>query len=227
MLGVWRCVLTPVLPPAPVSCPRPRPRPRTLPSHPCETLPPPSPASPALPQLKRSLEALLALPGARKPTSVRFFRGQMQTIISRALTELDITPLPSRRCFALMSEWQAGGVCVLGEAQAELSAVTVVFTWCFRVAAAPHFLSITASPLHFPTTPLTADWLEDRTDSVYRLHPGYSDKASTLFSVELGAPQELPDALRGEKWAFVQLPLATLQQVGWVGGCGWGAVGGG
>jgi hypothetical protein len=55
-------------------------------------------------QLKKSLEAILAQPGARRPTSARFFRGQMQTIISRALSELDITPMPSRRCFALMSE---------------------------------------------------------------------------------------------------------------------------
>ena len=73
-----------------------------MPSHP---LVPPLPPPARAPQLKRSLEDLLALPGARKPTAVRFFRGQMQTIISRALSELDITPLPSRRCFALMSEW--------------------------------------------------------------------------------------------------------------------------
>ena len=55
-------------------------------------------------QLKKALEALLAQPGARKPESARFFRGQMQTIISRALTDLGITPVPSRRCFALMGE---------------------------------------------------------------------------------------------------------------------------
>jgi hypothetical protein len=48
---------------------------------------------------------------------------------------------------------------------------------------------------------------------VYPAHPGFSDKASTLFTMEQGAPEELPDALRGEKWSFVQLPLATLQQV--------------
>jgi hypothetical protein len=39
------------------------------------------------------------------PTKVRFFRGQMTTIISRALTELGIKPMPSRRCFSIMSEW--------------------------------------------------------------------------------------------------------------------------
>ncbi len=47
---------------------------------------------------------MLAQPGARKPSSARFFRGQMQTIISRALSDLGIAPVPSRRCFTLMSE---------------------------------------------------------------------------------------------------------------------------
>lgn len=109
-------------------------------------------------ELKKALEAVLAQPGARKPSSARFFRGQMQTIISRALSDMGIAPVPSRRCFTLMN------------------------------------------------------WLEDRLESVYKQHPGYSDKASTLFTIDLGAPEELPDALRGEKWSFVQLPLGTLQQ---------------
>lgn len=108
-------------------------------------------------QLKRVLEAVLAQPGAVKPEKVRFFRGQMQTIITRALNELDITAIPSRRCFSLIR------------------------------------------------------WLEDRTESVYKTHPGYSEKASTLFTLELGAPEELPDALRGESWSFVQLPLSALE----------------
>mgnify|MGYP006921774852 CR=1 FL=1 len=29
---------------------------------------------------------------------------------------------------------------------------------------------------------------------MYKQHPGYSDKASTLFTIDLGAPEELPDA---------------------------------
>lgn len=139
-------------------------------------------------QLKKALEAVLAQPGARKPSSARFFRGQMQvgeqvpgasagqvrwryqsgrfpgcqsgavrqgwwtparcgvveghlwvggvigptgpacpaaqrdqppclrlcvqTIISRALSDMGITPVPSRRCFTLMSEllWLGGSV---------------------------------------------------------------------------------------------------------------------
>lgn len=79
-----------------------------------------------------------------------------------------------------------------------------------------------------PSLACNADWLEERLESVYSRHPGYSDKAATLFTLDLGPPEELPDALRGEKWSFVQLPLATLQQV-WRGrpqgggtGCGTG-----
>jgi RNA-binding protein Tab2/Atab2 len=53
-------------------------------------------------QLKYALQEVLAQPGAVKPERVRFFRGQMQTIITRALNDLDIKPIPSRRCFTLI-----------------------------------------------------------------------------------------------------------------------------
>lgn len=53
-------------------------------------------------QLKSALADVLSQQGAKAPQRVRFFRGQMQTIISRALTDLDIKPVPSRRCFALI-----------------------------------------------------------------------------------------------------------------------------
>ena len=56
------------------------------------------------PQLKAALAEILGQPGAAKPERVRFFRGQMQTIITRAVTDLDIKPVPSRRCFTLISE---------------------------------------------------------------------------------------------------------------------------
>lgn len=55
-----------------------------------------------LPQLKAAIEAVLSQPGAVKPERVRYFRGQMQTIISRALADLGITPVPTRRCFTLI-----------------------------------------------------------------------------------------------------------------------------
>jgi len=110
-------------------------------------------------ELRAALEALLARPGAVRPDKVRFFRGQMQTIVSKAVTELGIKPLPSRRCFTLIG------------------------------------------------------WLQERLEGVYRPDPRYSEKAQTLFNLDLGTPEALPDALRGEKWAFVQLPLGALVEM--------------
>lgn len=110
-------------------------------------------------ELRKALESVFAQQGAVLPTKVRFFRGQMTTIISRALTDLGIKPLPSRRCFSIMS------------------------------------------------------LLEDRVEQVYKQDPRYSDKATSMFNLDLGAPESLPDALRGEKWAFVQLPLGNLTEM--------------
>eukprot|EP00879_Flechtneria_rotunda_P011361 GHRR01011866.1.p1 GENE.GHRR01011866.1~~GHRR01011866.1.p1 ORF type:complete len:288 (+),score=48.00 GHRR01011866.1:247-1110(+) len=110
-------------------------------------------------ELRKAIEAVLLQDGAVVPTKVRFFRGQMQTIISRALTDLGVKSLPSRRCFSIMG------------------------------------------------------LLEERLEQVYKQDPRYSDKATSLFNIDLGAPEPLPDALRGEKWAFVQLPLANLKEM--------------
>lgn len=108
-------------------------------------------------ELKKALEAVLMREGAVRPEKVLFFRSQMQTIITRALNELNIQAVPSRRCFALIS------------------------------------------------------LLEDRLEHVYKKDARYSEKASTLFTLNMGAPEELPDALRGESWSFVQLPLGALR----------------
>ena len=54
-------------------------------------------------QLKAALAEILDQPGAVKPERIRFFRGQMQTIITRAVTDLGMKPVPSRRCFTLIS----------------------------------------------------------------------------------------------------------------------------
>ena len=57
----------------------------------------------ALRWLKHSPLLLLGLmdeKGLRKPEKIRFFRGQMQTIISRACGEIGVEPTPSRRCRA-------------------------------------------------------------------------------------------------------------------------------
>lgn len=54
--------------------------------------------------------------------------------------------------------------------------------------------------------------LEERLESVYKRAAGYDDKATSLFTLDLGPPQDLPDALRGESWLFVQLPLSLLRE---------------
>ena len=55
-----------------------------------------------------------------------------------------------------------------------------------------------------------AGWLQERLENLYMKDPGYSDKAASLFMLDLQSPQELPDNLRGEQWNFVQLPLSAL-----------------
>lgn len=108
--------------------------------------------------LKDALCKFLDISGSKRPLRCRFFRGQMSTIISRALTDLDIKPVPSRRCYSLM------------------------------------------------------DLIKERVTMVYTQHPGYSDNARVPFTFDFLPLRELPDALRGEQWALVQLPVKQLQR---------------
>jgi len=105
-------------------------------------------------ELRAALQRLAAAVGA--PTTVRFFRAQMQTIINRAVTEWGVTVLPSRRCFAVQA------------------------------------------------------WLAERSATVYPALANYDASAQPLPPFEAGAPAPLPDALRGESWAFVSLTLAEV-----------------
>eukprot|EP00252_Welwitschia_mirabilis_P014876 TRINITY_DN32932_c0_g1_i1.p1 TRINITY_DN32932_c0_g1~~TRINITY_DN32932_c0_g1_i1.p1 ORF type:complete len:394 (-),score=59.31 TRINITY_DN32932_c0_g1_i1:269-1450(-) len=52
--------------------------------------------------LKEAIVSITQSLGVPKPQLVRFFRSQMQTIVSKACNEIEITPIPSRRCFGLM-----------------------------------------------------------------------------------------------------------------------------
>lgn len=110
-------------------------------------------------ELKKTIEKLMSMPGAVRPEKARFFRSQMQTIITKALTDVGIKAVPSRRCFTVMA------------------------------------------------------WLSERLEAVYKQDARYNDKAQSMFQLDLGPPEALPDALRGEQWAFVQLPLGQLQQM--------------
>lgn len=55
-------------------------------------------------------------------------------------------------------------------------------------------------------------WLEERIQSVYTQDPTYKASAAAPFALDPSPPEELPDALKGEQWSFVQLPLGMLQE---------------
>jgi hypothetical protein len=108
--------------------------------------------------LRSALQKFFTSYPINRPVQCRFFRGQMQTIIARALTDLDIKPIPSQRCFTLFN------------------------------------------------------LLEDRVDSVYMSHPYYDNSLTNFSSFDFTSLQELPTALRGEQWSFVQLSASELQE---------------
>lgn len=56
-------------------------------------------------------------------------------------------------------------------------------------------------------------WLEQRMQEEYPQHPGFQPGANPSVSFAETAPQILPDALRGEKWAFVTLEAAALEEM--------------
>lgn len=257
-------------------------------------------------QLKKTIEKLMAMPGAVKPEKARFFRSQMQTIITKALTDVGIKAVPSRRCFTVMGEepaggrgacgralplllfvvhlWgEVGGTCVQscssgfkhrpGEQRAVHTTVRCIkqhahagATWPLQFAHVPchpcihamrasllwpmikcrptcqhwagHFvlppdglragwcILHTMAPYHEtkphasvgPTCALplpgallflnaqttTTAWISERLEQVYKPDPRYSDKAQSLFQLDLGPPEV----------------------GGWLAGC-WGGRGGG
>ncbi|KAL2651059.1 hypothetical protein R1flu_019187 [Riccia fluitans] len=106
--------------------------------------------------LRDALVYIIQTLGVPKPQKIRFFRSQMQTIISKACAELDIQPVPSQRCFQLVR------------------------------------------------------WLEERYETVYQQHPGFQEGAVPLLLLEDPLPADLPVTLRGEQWAFVQLPFSGV-----------------
>lgn len=55
-------------------------------------------------------------------------------------------------------------------------------------------------------------WLDERFATVYSQHPGYQELAGPLTLLEQPLPVDVPDTLRGEQWAFVQLPLSALKE---------------
>jgi hypothetical protein len=152
------------------------------------------------PQLRKALEEVLARPGAVVPEKARFFRGQMQTIISKALGDVGIKPLPSRRCFSIMSEHTAGcgrtgarpkrararSSLALAQQQAQGASPQPPPPSTYALPAHP---CSTAPPLQPLCPARVAALLEERLENVYKPDARYSDKAATLFNLDLGAPE--------------------------------------
>ena len=108
--------------------------------------------------LRETLERIVEAQGGKKPRKVLYFRTQLQTIVTRALNEMQIKAVASKRCFSLMS------------------------------------------------------WLDERLETVYKPDPGYDPKASTGFAEQEAIPKALKDALRGERWFFVQMDWKSLKE---------------
>jgi hypothetical protein len=56
-------------------------------------------------------------------------------------------------------------------------------------------------------------WLQQRLEEVYPQHPGFQPGANPTVSFAETPPQPLPDALRGQKWAFVTLAASDFQEM--------------
>jgi hypothetical protein len=93
------------------------------------------------------------------PTSIRYFRYQMQNMIQRACDGVSLPARPSRRTLALQR------------------------------------------------------WLTDRNQSFYPTQAGYTTAPSPVVAAPPPTPRPLPDALMGQKWAFVSLEAKSFQDL--------------
>lgn len=79
-------------------------------------------------------------------------------------------------------------------------------------------IEVTARPSR--ATYALAQWLEERNREVYPKMEGYranmAGGAAVASFLDIRTPVKLPDALRGEKYAFVSLPLAEFREGGGV-----------
>ncbi|HEY9736392.1 MAG TPA: Tab2/Atab2 family RNA-binding protein [Trichocoleus sp.] len=109
-------------------------------------------------KLREAVEEALAQ-APSPPSRIRYFRYQMQNMISRACEEAGVPAKPSRRALALQQ------------------------------------------------------WLDERRENFYPNQPGYTSAPAAIVAAPPPSPQALPDALMGQKWAFVTLEAAALQEM--------------
>ncbi len=109
--------------------------------------------------LRQAITAAIAQAG-QTPHKIRFFRRQMNNMITKACNDLGIQPQPSRRTYALHQ------------------------------------------------------WLEERMQTIYPEQPGFDPAAIAAgIRFEPSANQPLPEALIGEKWAFVTLAAQDFEDM--------------
>ncbi len=110
--------------------------------------------------LQTAINEALAL-APQPPTKIRFFRRQMNNMITKACKDLDLQAIPSRRTYSLNQ------------------------------------------------------YLQERSQTVYPQEPGYDEKLNTSSFVQFQAAgsKPLPDALQGDKWAFVTLEASAFTEM--------------
>lgn len=100
-----------------------------------------------------------AIGSTEPPQRIRFFRRQMNNMITKACKDIGIPAAPSRRTLAL----------------------------------------------HY--------WMEQRERDIYSQDPTYQGQIGSAVQMPLEPPQPLPDAILGNKWAFVNLVAQDLQDM--------------
>lgn len=58
-----------------------------------------------------------------------------------------------------------------------------------------------------------SQWLQQRLEEFYPQQPGYQPSTNPSVKMETSPPQRLPDALIGQKWAFVNLEASAFDQM--------------
>ncbi|KAJ6904410.1 hypothetical protein NC652_022420 [Populus alba x Populus x berolinensis] len=122
--------------------------------------------------------------GVPLPERIRFFRSQMQTIITKACKEI------GNKAYSKVNHKHA-----------TLLSCTCVME-CIEDSLASCLFKFECISLLL--------WLEERYETVYTRHPGFQKGAKPLLALDNPFPMELPDNLFGEKWAFVPITLLSV-----------------
>ncbi|KAL5160100.1 Protein TAB2, chloroplastic [Glycine soja] len=160
--------------------------------------------------LKDAIVAVSDQLGVPLPRNIRFFRSQMQTIITNACNELRIRPVPSKRVKVLIIGFIPRNVTYEREEEVVVSVCFTLESNDIHVRGAPAYILCGSSdPFQCVSIIL---WLEERYETVYKKHPGFQEGSKPLLALDNPFPTELPDILYGERWAFVQLPYSAVRE---------------